>query len=198
MSYLMNLINEYGLLAMFFIILLEYACFPVSSEIVLPFSGAMASIQNIDFFLILPVSIVAGLIGTSICYTIGRYGGGPLLDKLMRRFPKTEKGIQSSYDRFEKYGTFAVCLGRMIPLCRTYIAFIAGAAKQNFLTYLCSSFFGITIWNTILIGLGYFFRENWKVVSSYYDQYKAYLNPVFIVIGVLILIKLKPFQKKST
>lgn len=49
MSYITNFIYEHGLLAMFIIIMLEYACFPVSSEIVLPFSGAFASINSISF-----------------------------------------------------------------------------------------------------------------------------------------------------
>ncbi|MDF2845183.1 MAG: hypothetical protein K0R00_3609, partial [Herbinix sp.] len=43
MNTLTNLISDYGLIAMFIIIMLEYACFPVSSEIVLPFCGAVAS-----------------------------------------------------------------------------------------------------------------------------------------------------------
>ena len=49
MGFISELIYEYGLIAMFLIIMLEYACFPVSSEIVLPLSGAMASINNTHF-----------------------------------------------------------------------------------------------------------------------------------------------------
>ena len=49
MNTISELINEYGLVAMFIIIMLEYACFPVSSEIVLPLSGAVASINNTHF-----------------------------------------------------------------------------------------------------------------------------------------------------
>ena len=43
MNFIIDLIREYGMTAMFIIILLEYACFPVSSELVLPLSGAVAS-----------------------------------------------------------------------------------------------------------------------------------------------------------
>jgi membrane protein DedA with SNARE-associated domain len=191
MSYFTNLIYEYGLLAMFLIILIEYACFPISSEIVLPFSGAVASLQHVNYFTILSLSVLAGLIGTSFCYTIGRLGGGALLNKLVNKFPKAEKGIISSRAKFKKYGNLAVCFGRLIPICRTYIAFIAGAAGQSLLTYLISSFIGITIWNAVLIGFGYLLRENWDTVGAYYARYKDIILPLVVFIGLLILVHVR-------
>ncbi|WP_167954929.1 DedA family protein [Anaerosporobacter faecicola] len=196
MDFFTNLISEYGLLAMFLIILLEYACFPVSSEIVLPFSGAIACATHIHFFVILTASVIAGLIGTTICYVIGLYGGSAILQKLVKKFPKSQHGIDSSYQNFEKYGASAVCFARVIPLCRTYIAFISGTMKQNYSVFLLSSFIGITIWNTLLIGTGYFLQDNWKEAYSYYDQYKHILIPVILLLLFLLLYK-KVFHRKG-
>lgn len=195
MNSLTELIYDYGLIAMFFLILVEYACFPVSSEIVLPFSGAVASMQNISFFTILPLSILAGLIGTSICYAIGRTGGASLLDRIIIKYPKTKSGIETSYQRFDSYGSYAVCIGRVIPICRTYIAFVAGAAKQNYLTFLGYSALGITIWNILLIGLGYVLRENWGSVETYYNDYKKIIIPILILLIILILLRFTPLKK---
>jgi len=195
MSYFTTLIFKYGLLAMFFIILIEYACFPISSEIVLPFSGAVASLQHINYFVILSLSVLAGLIGTSFCYAVGRIGGGAIIDRLVKKFPKTEKGILSSQTKFQHYGGLAVCFGRLIPLCRTYIAFIAGAAGQSPITFIFSSFIGITVWNTILIGLGYLLREKWSQVGEYYERYKDILLPLLLLVGLVILVKVR---KKSS
>lgn len=196
MNTIINLIYQYGLPSMFVIILLEYACFPVSSEIVLPFSGAIASTQNIRFTTILFASVLAGILGTSICYMVGRLGGAPILDKIKRKFPKSKHAIDSSLEKFNKYGSLAVCIGRVIPLCRTYIAFVAGAAKQSYTIFLLSSLIGITAWNTILIGLGYTLRENWSQVGSYYHEYKVIFLPL-IVFLVLILFARKFLFKKS-
>lgn len=190
MSYLTNLIYEYGLIAMFFIILLEYACFPVSSEIVLPFSGAVASINHTNFFVILFLSVIAGLIGTGICFTIGWFGGGALINAIIRKFPKSENAINSSYDKFKEHGASAVCIGRVIPLVRTYIALIAGASRLNPVTYFAASSIGITIWNTLLIGLGYILRENYKTVGLYYERYKYNLVPVLIVCIIALAVNL--------
>lgn len=195
MSYFTNLIYEYGLLAMFFIILIEYACFPISSEIVLPFSGAIASFQQISFLTILPLSVLAGLLGTSFCYCLGRFGGDTAIEAIKLRFPKSVKPIDSSYDYFNRHGALAVCIGRVIPLCRTYIAFFAGSTKQKFTVFLTSSFIGITVWNCILIGLGYLLREKWTLVGGYYDQYKSIILPIGLFFFIIIIFHIKAEKK---
>lgn len=197
MDSLTNLIYEYGMAAMFIIILLEYACFPVSSEIVLPLSGAIASLQHIPFYVILPASVLAGIIGTGFCYLIGRIGGNSILEYIMRKFPKTRNGILISTSKFKQYGSFAVCFGRIIPICRTYIAFIAGAAGQKPVKFFSFSLFGIAIWNTVLIGIGYFLRENWDKAGMYYEQYKMFLIPLLIVLFILLFLKIKAAKQKG-
>ena len=185
METLLSLFDRYGIFAMILIIFLEYACFPISSELVLPFSGAVARAEEVSFFLLLPLSVLAGLLGTGLCYLAGRIGGEAVLTKLTTRFPKTEKAITASRKKFERYGAVAVCIGRVIPLCRTYIAFVAGAVGQPPSVYFPYSLLGITIWNSALLSLGYFLQDNWGAVSGYYDRYKQYVLPVFI--GIIVV-----------
>lgn len=97
-------IQNYGTPAIIVLIALEYACFPISSELVLPFAGAFGAGHGTPLFLLIIYSSIAGLIGTTFTYLIGRFGGSPLLDRLMRRFPSTEKPILSSYRTFGDHG----------------------------------------------------------------------------------------------
>ncbi len=197
MELLTSLIKKYGLFGLCLMILLEYACFPISSEIVLPFCGAFAKSYEISFFYLIPGSVLAGLLGTSLCYAIGRIGGPRVLTFLKTRFPKTEKGITASEKKMEQYGAFAVCFGRLIPLCRTYIAFIAGSVKQPFRQYLAYSFFGITVWNCVLISLGYLLKSNWNEVQRYYEEYKLFLVATAVIFILLFLLK-KFFTVRKT
>ena len=183
MEFFTSLFEQYGLFGLCLMILLEYACFPISSEIILPFCGAFAKSYGISFFLLIPGSILAGMIGTSFCYFIGRLGGSKVLTMLKTRFPKTKKGIEASEEKMERFGALAVCFGRIVPLCRTYIVFIAGSVKQPFTQFLSYSFFGITVWNCILIGLGYLLKSNWNEVQRYYEEYKI----IFIFTAVLLI-----------
>lgn len=198
MNSVTQFINDYGMIAMFFLILLEYACFPVSSEIVLPFSGAAASLWKVPFPIVIIISVIAAILGTNICYAIGYFGGSELIQKMKKRFPKCQGGIDQSLERFCRNSNYAVCFGRLIPLCRTYIAFAAGAAKQPILTFCFYSLLGITVWNTLLIGAGYYLHENWSYVEGYYQEYKFLL--LFCGIFILVIFLLKKcnfFHKKS-
>ncbi|MDD5901334.1 MAG: DedA family protein [Lachnospiraceae bacterium] len=196
MESIFSLFDRYGIFAMILIIFLEYACFPISSELVLPFSGAIARAEDVSFFLLLPLSVLAGLLGTGLCYLAGRLGGEAILSKLIDRFPKSKRAIDSSRAKFTKYGAGAVCIGRVIPLCRTYIAFVAGAAGQSPSVYFPYSLLGITLWNSALLSLGYFLQDNWGAVSGYYERYKQILLPVLFG-GIILFIFIKKSRKKN-
>lgn len=191
MNIFTNFIFKYGLIAIFLIITIEYACFPISSEIVLPFSGAVASVSGASFLTTIIVSVIAALIGTSICYIIGKIGGKAIIRKITNKYPKSYKGINSSINKFNKYGRFAVLFGRLIPLIRTYIGFIAGAFGLSYLSFIIHSAIGVTLWNTLLIGLGYYLRENWYIVSQYYVKYKGIVLPLFLLLILCLVVKLR-------
>ncbi len=192
MDFLINLIYQYGLLAMFLLILLEYACFPVSSEIVLPLSGAVAASQGIQYLVILAASIVAGLIGTSLCFLIGKKGGSIIIIKIQKKFPKSKASFDKCYEKFQKQGVNFVCVSRVVPLCRTYVAFVAGALDLKYNSFFIASFAGISVWNALLIGMGYILGNNWSLVGYYYGRYKhIFIICVVVILGSSIIHKIK-------
>ena len=177
MNVFTNFIFKYGLLAIFIIITIEYACFPISSEIVLPISGAVASISDISFLTLVIVSVIAGLIGTSTCYLIGKTGGKAIIGRITSKYPKSNKGINSSIDKFNNYGKYAV--SRQInPLIRTYID-----SLQEPLAYLTLIYFTISNWNYTVEHpvnwVSYYLREKLYIVSQYYIKYKEIILPLF-------------------
>ena len=196
-DYITNVIENYGLIAIFIVIALEYACFPVPSELVLPLSGAVAAQGKFNFWAVYLLSIAAGLVGSWLCYGIGRYGGVPILQKIERKFPKFGGGIQIAKGKFEKYSTLSVGICRVVPLCRTYISFVAGLAQQNLLTFTLASGLGISIWNAILVGLGYLLSANWRLVMVYYDKYKFLMLGAFVLAVVAYILLKRYFGKKE-
>lgn len=196
MEWIIEFITQYGLIAMFLLIALEYACFPLPSEVVLPLSGALAVASGKPLMLVIIISVVAGLIGSMICYSIGYSGGNLVLDKLMNRYPSTKKGIESTRRFYQQYANISVGIGRVIPLFRTYISFIAGITKQTLSSFLFASMLGILIWNTALITLGYWLADRWQLVIGYYEQGKwMLLIGAILVMGMTLFYKL--YQKKA-
>ena len=182
-------VRDYGLIGVFVLILLEYACFPLPSEIVLPFSGAVASQSGWTYWEILLLSTIAGVLGALACYIIGYFGGYPLVEKIGRRFPKMQKGLDASRKKYVQYASFASGVGRVIPLCRTYISFIAGISRQNIWSYLLSTAVGVAVWNSVLLALGFLLAENWELATEYYEQYKMILIPIVLVVVAVLVIR---------
>ncbi len=176
-------LQQYGVPAVFMLILLEYACFPVSSEIILPLAGTLLAATGMSYPVLVVTSTLAGLTGCMIPYVIGLAGGSPALEWIMKRWTSMEKPILTSYRVFGNHGKMAVFIGRLIPLCRTYIGFVAGAMKQPARHYIICSVLGIFLWNAILTGIGYYFYRYRDVYLTYIDRCKH----VILVLGLCIL-----------
>lgn len=151
MELVQNLINSYGIYALIFLVALEYACFPVSSEIILPLTGAMANSKGLGYIQVVLASSFAGLLGTFVIYMATKFA----TEKVTTKLKYTSKAYTKCQKLFDRFGSLAVCIGRVIPICRTYIAIPAGLSKMNTSTYIRWSLAGIIVWNSILIGAGY-------------------------------------------
>ena len=200
MEFIFMLFDRYGLIMLFVIVLLEYSCFPLPSEIVLPLLGCISSKNFYSLYGVIFMSVIFGYIGSLVCYLIGYYGGSKLYNKIYNKMPKWRKGLDSSYSFFYKYGNVSVLIGRIIPMCRTYVSLFAGLFKQSLFKYSFYSLIGITMWNTILITLGYYLSDKLSVVENCYGQYKLFcLIIVVCVILFFFFIKMyKKFKKTKT
>ncbi len=149
----------------------------------LPISGTFASITKIPYILIVLVVTTVTLLVSSAYYIVGLILGDKTINFIKHRFPQTEHKIDYAFHQFELYGASAVLIMRLIPFCRTYISFIAGAVKLNYITFITSSFIGITLWNSIFIGIGYLFFEQLETIRMLYTKY----YDIIILLIVLVL-----------
>ena len=194
-DWILKMISEFGLMAIVIIVFLEYACFPVPSEIILPMAGAMAPLYHLNFFLILLLCTVAGMLGSFFCYLIGYFGGNKIIAVLIKKNPKLKKSFDQSVSIYHRFSDFSVALARIVPLCRTYIAFIAGSFRQNTGRYLLYSLIGILIWNGVLIGLGYFFADNIDKIALFIADYKMIVGFLAVIVGMYLLYRKRMFRK---
>ena len=195
MEVILTFLEKYGVLACFIIITLEYACFPISSEIVLPLAGFISKRNFVPFYYIYLVSSIGGLLGSSICYLIGYMGGRAVINKIINRFPKTRQGFEKSISRFQGRAFSACMFMRLIPLCRTYISFVAGVYRYRFINFVFSSSLGIFIWNLLFVGLGYYSYDRIDELKGYYQAYEVYI--VLVILLILFIINLKKGFKEK-
>ena len=82
MGFILALFDKFGLFMVFMLVMLEYACFPIPSEIILPFMGYVAKMNCYDLFGVIIMSVLMGCLGSLICYLIGYYGGSKIFNKI--------------------------------------------------------------------------------------------------------------------
>lgn len=181
-NYMIYLIEKLGYIGIFFVIGLEYACFPIPSEVVLPFVGMSIPQTSLSFLPSFLISILAGLFGSIICYAIGLYGGEPLLHTLAKRSSGLQTALEKFNAWFAAYGRFAVLFTRIVPLTRTYISLFAGVSHMPIHEFLLYSSTGIALWNLVLMSLGFYIGNNWALIEQLLNTYSN------IAIGLLAII----------
>lgn len=181
-------LTEYGMFAVFVAILLEYACFPVSSEIILPISGMIGAKIHSPLILLILISVIAGLIGSSFCYIVGRCFK-ELFEKILNKFPKMARSFEKTCNWQRRHSKFSVMIARVIPICRTYISFVSGIVKQNYLSFLSCSSVGILVWNAMLLSVGYLLGESSQGIIPLIEKFLLFI--AFVFLSVFIVKKLR-------
>lgn len=189
LNYLIVITSEIGYIGVITIVGLEYACFPLPSEIVLPFVGFLAASGAVSYIGVLIASTIAGILGSLVCYYIGYFGGKPILDRIGDKVPSSRKSIFAAKNTFDKYDKISVMIARVLPLARTYISIPAGIARMNVFKFILFSSIGIIIWNTVLISLGYYLGSNWMMVEQLMKKYTLFIGILVLVLTVAYFIK---------
>lgn len=192
--FMMSLVGQLGYFGVFLVIGLEYACFPIPSEIVLPFVGMSIPQTSLSFLPAFLVSIFAGLIGSLICYLIGLWGGVPLLNTLSKRSKGLNQALLTFNHWFHRFGRWAVLFSRVIPLTRTYISLFAGVNGMPLFEFFLYSATGIALWNLVLMSLGFYLGHNWSLIESILNTYS---HVILVLLALIILAYCAYKWKKS-
>lgn len=180
-------IGQYGYLAVFALMVLESACIPIPSEVVMLFGGALAGgvvVAGVHVHMNVVAVALAGaagnLVGSWIAYAVGRVGGRPLVERYGRYILLRHDDLERAERFFERRGAVAVLVGRVLPVVRTFISLPAGIAEMRFGPFSLLTALGSLPWTFALALAGYALAASWKSVSTAF-------TPVSIVIAVLIV-----------
>ncbi|HET9411049.1 MAG TPA: DedA family protein [Candidatus Dormibacteraeota bacterium] len=181
---LINLVGTWGYLAILVTMAGESAGVPISSEIVVPLGGALASQGKLNFVLVVVVASVANLIGSLIAfYLTRRYGEQVVLSRVGRRLGLSRGHLRLANRFFARVGLWAVFIGRLLPIVRTYISFPAGLSRIGYVRFTLATMAGAIPWNFVLAYAGLQLGKNYASVAA---TISPFVIP--IAIGVVILL----------
>lgn len=178
---LVQMISAGGLLAIFLTMTAESAGIPISSEIVVPLGGALASQGKLSFVGVVIAASIANLVGSLIAYLLVRRYGENLILGPGRRVGLTVGHLRLAQRFFDRWGLFAVFAGRLLPVVRTYISFPAGLSRIGIVPFALATILGAIPWNFALAFAGY------KLGQSY-ERVGTALGPFTIPIALIVLV----------
>jgi membrane-associated protein len=138
-------------------------------------AGALAATGVLDIRIVMVLLIAAAIAGDAVNYSVGRYAGPKVfsahdyqgfLHKVLNR-----DHLDKAHAFFEKHGGMAVVSGRFVPIVRTFVPFVAGAASMTASKFVTFNIVGAIIWVVVCAGAGYVFgnvpiiKDNFSLVA---------------------------------
>lgn len=187
-SFLEEVINQFGYVAIIILIAVENIFPPIPSEVILTFGGFMTASTDMTVFGVIVASTAGSVAGALVLYYLGSILGADRMKRIVVKYGKwlrvTTDDVDKSYAWFDKYGPWTVFFCRFIPLIRSLISIPAGMSKMGMPLFLLLTTVGTFIWNTVLVNLGASVGENWEDIVAVMDVYS---NVAYALIALAVI-----------
>jgi membrane-associated protein len=140
-------------------------------------AGILAAAGELDIRWLILFPMAAAIIGDQTGYVIGRKAG----NKLREKYPRFKEHLERAHSFYEKYGTKTIVIARFVPIIRTFVPAVAGAARMNYRKFVTFNIFGGALWVLSTTLLGY-------SVGRAIPNIEKYLHLVIAVVVILSLI----------
>jgi membrane protein DedA with SNARE-associated domain len=185
-EWITNTMDGLGYLGIGLLMFLENLFPPIPSELIMPLAGFTIAQGKMTFWGAVVSGVVGTMLGALPWYYIGALVGTQRLYQLADRYGKWlglgGQDIHRASEWFERHGSKAVFLCRLVPGVRTLISIPAGINKMPLGPFLIYSTAGTTLWVLLLTYIGFVLGKN-------YSRVEEYLGPVskLVLAGLLLL-----------
>jgi len=140
-------------------------------------AGILASQGNFNVFLLGVLLSTASILGNAVGYYIGRAGGTRLFRQEESRLFKP-RYLRQAHEFYEHHGGKAVILARFMPIVRTFVPVVAGAAEMDYRKYTLYNVVGGLAWIWGMLFTGDF-------LNRYIPGVEEHTGTVIIIVVVL-------------
>jgi membrane protein DedA with SNARE-associated domain len=197
---LTSFLAQHGLWAVFILMFVD-AMFPAASELVMVYGGALASgalahqlvvfgteRSGFDAYVWISLAGTIGyLLGAIVGWAIGLYGGRPFLERRGRWFHLSHERLERAERWFERWEDWAVLVGRVTPVARSFVSIPAGVFEAPFARYTTLTAIGSAIWCFALAAVGWALGASWE--KFHHDfRFVDYAFVAAVLIGLAYLV----------
>ena len=179
-----SFVGDHGVYS-FFLLLAIDAVVPAASELVMVYAGALASgafasqqvvlfgheiESGLGAYVTMSLSGTLGyLVGAIVGWAIGLYGGRPLVDKRGRLLHLGPERFDRAERWFDRHDRWAVLLGRVTPVVRSFVSIPAGIFEMPLAPYTLFTLIGSAVWAFAFAAIGYAVGSNYERFHHFFD-----------------------------
>jgi len=180
-KHLLELVGAYGrwVYGLLFLIVFAETGFVVTpflpGDSLLFAAGALAATGTLNPWIVAGLLMIAAFSGNAVNYAVGRFIGPRVFSAadsqgISHRLLNRDH-LARAHTFFEQYGGKAVVLSRFVPIVRTFLPFVAGAAQMPSATFGFYNLIGAVGWVTLCVGAGVLFgnvpivKQNFSLVT---------------------------------
>jgi Uncharacterized membrane-associated protein len=157
--------------------------FVLPGETACVLGGVLAATGQLDLAVLLPLIVVAAIVGDSVGYEVGRlYGPRLLRTRPLRGHARRLEGAQRT---LRERGGWAVFVGRFTAFLRAVMPGLAGMSRMPYPRFLAFNAAGGLVWGVAVTLLGYFAGASYKELENTLGQVSAILAAVLVGIALL-------------
>ncbi|MBO7154748.1 MAG: DedA family protein [Campylobacter sp.] len=193
-TYLVDLVANWGYLGIFLLMALESSFFPFPSEVVMIPAGYLVYTGQMNLYMAFAAGAFGSLAGALFNYYLCYFLGRPFVAKYGKYVGITDEKMAKFESFFNRYGEISTFNCRLIPGIRQYISLPAGLAKMNIFTFSLYTTLGAGIWVAILLAIGYYIGDQKELIKEYLGQITIYL---LIAVALITAIYIYIHKRKN-
>jgi len=131
-------------------------------------AGAFAALGSLNLWVVIPLMMLAAVLGDTVNYWIGHFFGHKLVQN--PHVPINKEHIEETQRFFDKHGGKTIILARFVPIVRTFAPFVAGIGRMHYGQFIFYNAIGGVLWVLLATLAGFFFgnipfvKENFSLV----------------------------------
>ena len=181
-SALLALVDHAGYFGLLLTMAIGNIGVPIGSEIILPAAGALVATGHLhSLTATIAVAVIGELLGGTVGYAIGRYGGRAFVHRYGHYVLFHEAEMARVEQFFARYGSFAIFLCRFIPVLRGIVAFPAGIARMALGPFYLWTALGSLGFCAALIYLGHLLGKNFGVILPALHRFSLLIIALLVV-----------------
>ena len=178
---------------------LEACCIPISSEVIFGFAGVLAYQGHLNLALVIVIGTLAELAGSYVSYTVGRVAERPVIERAGRFLLITRSDISRTERFLAGRGGWAIPVGRVIPLVRSFTSLVAGFAGVPPVRFGILSLIGTVVYVGAVSSIGYGVGSAWNRVAADLSVAGYVIAALVVVaIAVFVIYRLRELKREST